>query len=85
MTFQDSGVAGGAPSPDASPAEISNTVDLPNFTRALYVGGGGNLKVKMMRGTEVTFASVPTGAVLPICVRRVFATGTTATQIIALY
>jgi hypothetical protein len=38
----------------------------------------------MRGGNDVTFAAVPTGTVLPIRVTRVFLTGTTATNIIAM-
>jgi hypothetical protein len=52
--------------------------------RALYVGGAGNVSVVMAGGQTVTFANVPAGALLPIEVAVVRATGTTATNIIAL-
>jgi hypothetical protein len=52
---------------------------------ALYVGGAGNLQVDMLNGhTAVLFMAVPVGTVLPITVSRVYATNTTATQILAL-
>ena len=48
----------------------------------LYVGGTGNLAVKTMDGTTLTFANVPTGYVLALAVVRVMSTNTTATSII---
>lgn len=55
-------------------------------TRALYVGVGGNIAVGMgYDSSQVTFVNVPTGSILPIQVSQVLATGTTATNIIALY
>nr|DAL11089.1 MAG TPA_asm: hypothetical protein [Bacteriophage sp.] len=54
-------------------------------TRALYVGGAGNVKVDMVSGGTVTFSNVAAGTLLPIQVTRVYATGTTATLIIGLY
>ena len=51
---------------------------------ALYVGAGGNLSVEMESGATLTFVAVPTGAILPIRVRKVRATGTTATSIVGL-
>ena len=60
-------------------------------TRALYIGGAGNIVVIMRDerrygGTNtVTFTGVPAGTILPISVARVAATLTTATAIIALY
>jgi hypothetical protein len=62
----------------------SNTVDIPQ-TVAVYVGGAGNLKVDMRGGNAVTFTAVPVGTVLEIRVTRVYATGTTATNMLALY
>lgn len=61
--------------------------DLPGgTTRGLYVGTGGNLIVYMGdSAVSVTFTGVPNGAILPLCVARVLATGTTASNIVALY
>lgn len=55
------------------------------LTRALYVGGAGNVRVLMASGQDVTFAGVVAGTVLSIAVTRVFATNTTATNILGLY
>lgn len=54
-------------------------------TRALYVGVGGNLRVTMAYGTVVTFTGVLAGTVLPVQVSRVWATNTSATNIVAMY
>jgi hypothetical protein len=54
-------------------------------TRALYVGGAGNVKVDMALGNTVTFVGVVAGSILPIQVSRVYNTDTTATNIVALY
>ena len=63
----------------------SNTVDIA-ATRALYVGGAGDVKVDMLdSGTAVIFAGVPAGSVIPIRVTRVYVADTTATSIVALY
>jgi hypothetical protein len=54
-------------------------------TRALYVGGDGDLVVEMMGdGAEVTFPGVLGGTVLPIRVVKVKA-ATTATNVVALW
>lgn len=52
--------------------------------RALYIGTTGNVKVTMANGNEVTFSSVAVG-ILPISVKLVWSTGTTASNILALY
>lgn len=53
--------------------------------RALYVGGAGDVTVKWTNGTQTTFKAVPVGTTLPICPVYVMATGTTATQLVALW
>lgn len=63
----------------------SDSADLSNAAiKGLYVGGTGNIKVTTVRGDTVTFNSVPVGF-FNVGVKRVFSTGTTATNIIALY
>ena len=69
----------------------SNTVNIPAITGGsnngcvLYVGGAGNLKVLTVGGDEVTFTAIPVGTFVPVQVLKVFATGTTATNIVALW
>jgi hypothetical protein len=54
-------------------------------TRAVYVGGAGNLSVIMEGGETVTLVGVVAGSTLPICVTHVRSTNTTATNIVALW
>lgn len=54
-------------------------------TRGLFIGGAGNLKVTMEDGSTPTFTGVVAGSVLRLKVVRVWATGTTATNILGLY
>lgn len=61
----------------------SNSVNLAAPTRGLYIGTAGNLSVEMVNGT-VDFPNVQPG-ILPIQVTRVNSTGTTATNIRALW
>ena len=54
-------------------------------TRALYIGTTGDLTVRMARtGANQTFANVPVG-VFPVQADMVLSTGTTASDIVALY
>jgi hypothetical protein len=58
--------------------------DLPETTRALYVGGGGTIALVLASGATITLSGVPSGALLPIRACRVLATGTTATAMVGL-
>ena len=51
----------------------------------LYIGTAGDLKVETVAGDEVTFVGINTGAFFPVHVKKVFATGTSASNIIALW
>lgn len=62
----------------------SATDDLPVVSRAIYVGGTGDVTVIMKGGGSVTFSAVPAGAILPIRATRVLATST-ATLMLNLY
>ena len=62
----------------------SDSVDLTTNARALYIGGTGAVKVTTVAGDAVTFSAAQAGSILPIAVRRVWSTGTTATNILAL-
>lgn len=64
----------------------NDNTDLLEYPKALRVGGAGNLKILPSRNADdapITIA-VTAGEVVPIQVRRVWATGTTATGILAL-
>lgn len=71
-----------------SKSDTVNIVDAAGDTRrtrGLYVGGSGNVRVKMADGADVIFYSVPAGTVLPIQIDRVYSTNTTATLMTALF
>lgn len=53
-------------------------------SRALYVGGAGDVAVTMKGGGDATFSAVPAGTILPIRVTKVLE-ATTATLILNLY
>lgn len=69
---------------DAAAVTPNDAVDLPQIS-VIFVGVGGNIKVTTAQGTDVTFTGVNAGTVLPIQVRRVWSTGTTATSLTAVF
>lgn len=52
---------------------------------AFYVGGAGDVVIVDGNGYELTFTAVQAGTLLPIKCKEILQTGTTATDIIALY
>jgi hypothetical protein len=84
-TFQKHSRSLTSPPEQATAVVPADGLDLVCVTRAIYVGGAGNLRVRMQGGAEVTLAAVPAGALLPLRVTRVLAAGTTATAIVALW
>lgn len=73
----------------ARPITPDNDNDLQEPCSKIFVGTAGDLKVAFVKDdpdTEaVTLKNVAAGTVLEISVKRVFATGTTATNLVALY
>jgi len=70
----------------------SDTDELAEITRAIYVGGVGDVAVILAddtpvgsSGSAVVLKAVPTGTLLEMRVRQVWSTGTTATTLVALY
>ena len=51
----------------------------------LYVGNTGNVRVLTAGNDDVTFVGIPSGSFVPVQVKRVYATDTTATDIVALW
>jgi hypothetical protein len=81
------GLAGALLNAYTSSASVtpSDGTDLTNVTRALFIGGAGNLVVIDQSGNTTTFTGVAAGTLLTLRVTRVKATGTTATNIVALW
>lgn len=73
-------------SPFSGAAEVTPHDDnnLAVDARSLYIGGAGSIRVTTVGGNTVTFANHPVGY-FPGRARRVHATGTTATNIVALW
>ena len=63
----------------------NDAVDLTVSGAVVFVGVGGDVKVTTVSGDTVVFKNLADGSILPVQVRRVWATGTDATDMIALY
>ena len=61
----------------------SNSVNLPAPTRGLHIGTAGNISIEMSNGT-VVFPNVQVG-IFPVQCTRVNSTGTTASNIVAMW
>jgi hypothetical protein len=68
-------------------AEAVTTNDSVNLSSpsVIYVGTSGNVQVTTANGDVVTFTGVPSGSVIPVQVIRVWATSTTALNMIRIY
>jgi len=63
----------------------SDSVDLPQGpTEAVYVGGAGIVVAVFPDGSAASFTAVA-GEILPLKVKRINSTSTTATLLVALY
>jgi hypothetical protein len=70
----------------------SDSANIPSITGGtsnngclLYIGGAGDVKVTTVGGDQVTFSAVPAGTFMSTQVVKVWSTGTTATNILALW
>ena len=63
----------------------SDSVSLSLVCSALYIGAAGTVAVVQADGTVVSFVGALAGSIIPIQCKRVNATGTTASSIVALY
>jgi hypothetical protein len=87
MTLSQDGFAQGLTAPIIGPVAIapSDSVDLPRLTRQIRVtGAGGAVAVVWADGAE-TVEPVAAGEILDWRIRRIRATGTTATGLRGYY
>lgn len=71
------------PATDIVPVIPDDTTDLNEVAMALFIETGGTLRIVTRRG-ETRDIEVDDQLLLPVAVRRVMATGTTATGVHAL-
>ena len=62
-----------------------DATDLTTLPRALMVTGTGDMAVVLKDGATLTLPGLAVGVIYPFRVRRILATGTTATGIKGLY
>lgn len=66
----------------------SDTADLNDTPKGIYVGTGGDVALVAVDAPAgaagVVFRNLPSGSLLPVRARRVTATGTTAADLLAL-
>lgn len=73
-----------APATSAAAITPNDDNELSYVSRSLWVGVAGSLKVQMRDGQDVTFANVTVGW-HHLRVRKVFATGTSASSIVSVW
>lgn len=78
--FKNRALALNGPATDIFPITPSDSADLANVAVALFVGAAGAVKFVSRAGNTRT-VNLAAGAILPVGVKRVLATGTTATGI----
>jgi hypothetical protein len=72
------------PSGHAAAVTPNDTTPIGFNTSGLWVGGAGNVTVRMQSGELCLFTAVPAFTLLPIKFTHVMATGTAATLMVAL-
>lgn len=63
----------------------NDSTDLANATRALYVGGAGDVACITVNGSTVTFVGMVAGMLYPLRLKRVLSTGTSASSLVGVY
>lgn len=73
-----------SPARSAAAVTPNDSADLTEPAKALYVGVAGDVSVDLVQGGEsIVFKNVQ--GILPVAVKRVNSTDTTATDIVALW
>lgn len=78
-------IGANSPAREGIVVDISSTDHtLTTPSRALWVGGAGNVKVDLVGSTGITFYNVPAGSLLPFGVKKVYGSSS-ATLITAIW
>lgn len=62
----------------------SDSAELSQFTRGIYIGTGGDLRVTFIDSGTITLKGLSAGVIYPFGVKKVHSTGTTAADLIGL-
>lgn len=73
-----------APASDGFEIVPNDSLDLVENSRAIYVGTGGAVSLVMASGSAVVLKNVAAGSLLPLRVKSIKATGTSAADIVGL-
>lgn len=73
-----------APAQEGESVTPSDSQSLARVSRAIYVGTGGDLRLRLVSGSEITLANAQPGALYPVRAAQILATGTTAGGLVAL-
>lgn len=64
----------------------SDSADLPIVPRAIFVGGAGNITLRLVDDSaNIVLNGCLAGSIIPVRANKVMSTGTTATNLVALY
>ena len=63
----------------------SDSSNLAHITRGLWVGFAGHVNVELTDNVTVVFRNIQAGTLLPLQVRKVLSTSTTASGIVGVY
>jgi len=84
-TVRGSSFRGMSPASSGFAITPHDTNELVRVTRGIYVGVAGDVKVEFYSGDIVTFKDLAAGVIHPLRVKRVYETGTDATDIVGVY
>jgi hypothetical protein len=86
MTDRFAGYAGSLDDPASLCRNIepSDSVPLPEVTRAIYIGAAGSLRLVDASGNTSLFEGLVGGTILPVRIQQVLSTRTTATGLVAM-
>lgn len=83
--FKDASLSAESPASNAYAISPHVSNELPFVTRAVYIGGAGNITGRLVGDSaDVTFTNVVAGTILPVRFRFIRTTST-ATLMIGLY